>query len=88
VNNVGKSHDYPEYFASTPKEECDAILRINVDSLVNMTRLVVPGMTQRFVLPCYTVFRSCTGWQKERFDIEYWLLQRMVTFTFVIRLQR
>lgn len=44
VNNVGRSHAYPEYFAEIPREESDAIIKINIESLVNMTRAVVPNM--------------------------------------------
>lgn len=44
INNVGKSHAHPEYFDILPQEEVDQILKINVEGLVQVTRLVVPKM--------------------------------------------
>jgi 17beta-estradiol 17-dehydrogenase / very-long-chain 3-oxoacyl-CoA reductase len=47
VNNVGKSHAMPTYFAETSEQEMDDIVTINVSGTVHVTRAVLPGMIQR-----------------------------------------
>ncbi|KAH0835497.1 hypothetical protein J3R83DRAFT_9166 [Lanmaoa asiatica] len=47
LNNVGKSHAMPTYFAETTEQENDDIVTINVDSTVRVTHAVLPGMIQR-----------------------------------------
>lgn len=59
INNVGRSHAYPEYLTAMPKEECDQILKLNVEGLVNMTRIVVPKMTAQSVCFSRSVLLVC-----------------------------
>ncbi|KAJ7594608.1 3-ketoacyl-CoA reductase [Mycena floridula] len=47
VNNVGKSHSMPVYFAETPRDEMNDIVSINVNATLRVTYAVLPGMVQR-----------------------------------------
>ncbi|NP_001088370.1 very-long-chain 3-oxoacyl-CoA reductase-A [Xenopus laevis] len=49
VNNVGVSYEYPEYFLEIPDLEntLDKMININIMSVCQMTRLVLPGMLGR-----------------------------------------
>ncbi|KAI6027064.1 hypothetical protein EDC04DRAFT_3116205 [Pisolithus marmoratus] len=47
INNVGKSHVMPTYFAETADQENEEIVAINVESMIRVTRAVLPGMVQR-----------------------------------------
>lgn len=47
VNNVGRSQSFPADFVDAPVEEVDSILSININSVVKVTRAVLPGMIQR-----------------------------------------
>lgn len=47
VNNVGVSYRYPRYFHELPDEEVQNLLTMNIDSVVWMTRFVLPGMIDR-----------------------------------------
>lgn len=49
VNNVGMSHDMPVPFAETPEEEMLRIAEINVKATLRVTRIVAPGMVDRYV---------------------------------------
>jgi 17beta-estradiol 17-dehydrogenase / very-long-chain 3-oxoacyl-CoA reductase len=53
VNNVGKSHTMPTYFAETMDQENEDIVTINVAGTVRVTRAVLPGMIQRSVIPLF-----------------------------------
>lgn len=50
VNNVGKSHAHPVYFAESEPSEISDIIAINVDATVRITRMILPGMVKRYVL--------------------------------------
>ncbi|KAG1896827.1 uncharacterized protein F5891DRAFT_983234 [Suillus fuscotomentosus] len=47
VNNVGKSHAMPTYFAETVEQENADIVAINVNATIRVTHAVLPGMIQR-----------------------------------------
>lgn len=49
VNNVGKSHAYPVYFAESEASELSDIIAINISATVRITRMVLPGMIKRCV---------------------------------------
>jgi len=49
VNNVGKSHSMPVYFAETPEDELTDIVAINVTATLRVTHVILPGMVQRSV---------------------------------------
>ena len=52
VNNVGKSHNMPVYFAETPKDEMVDIVAINVNATLRTTHIVLPGMIERYGYGC------------------------------------
>jgi len=47
VNNVGLSFNYPEYFVNTDPSLDDNLININIQSMLKMTRIVLPGMVAR-----------------------------------------
>ncbi|KZT08503.1 3-ketoacyl-CoA reductase [Laetiporus sulphureus 93-53] len=47
VNNVGRSHKAPIYFAEADTEEIEGILNININATMRVTRMVLPGMVER-----------------------------------------
>jgi len=47
VNNVGKSHAHPVYFAEAESSELSDIIAINVNATVRITRMVLPGMVKQ-----------------------------------------
>jgi NAD(P)-dependent dehydrogenase (short-subunit alcohol dehydrogenase family) len=50
VNNVGVGYEYPEYFGQVPDDKVDALLRVNMESMTRVTRIVLPGMA--WMYPC------------------------------------
>lgn len=48
VNNVGKSHTAPVYFAEVASQEVEDILAINVNATTRVTKIVLPGMVNRY----------------------------------------
>jgi len=49
VNNVGMSFPYPGNFLDVPKELSDTIININIKSVNEMTRIVLPRMVEKYV---------------------------------------
>jgi 17beta-estradiol 17-dehydrogenase / very-long-chain 3-oxoacyl-CoA reductase len=47
INNVGLGYRYPQYFHELADEEVADLLTMNIDSMVWMTRIVLPGMLGR-----------------------------------------
>lgn len=47
VNNVGMSYPFTKYFHELKDEEVDQLISLNIDSTTWMTRIVLPGMTER-----------------------------------------
>jgi len=47
VNNVGRSHDIPTPFAQTSISEINAIVSININSVLRVTSIILPGMIDR-----------------------------------------
>lgn len=47
INNVGKSHTAPVYFAEVASQEVEDILAINVNATTRVTKIVLPGMVNR-----------------------------------------
>ena len=47
VNNVGISFPYPEHYLKTDKQLDDQILNINIQSMLSMTRLLLPQMVEK-----------------------------------------
>jgi 17beta-estradiol 17-dehydrogenase / very-long-chain 3-oxoacyl-CoA reductase len=48
VNNVGISYPFPEYLHLQTSETLDNLLTVNMESMIEMTRIVVPGMVALF----------------------------------------
>lgn len=44
INNVGVGYEHPEYFDQLPEDKVDALLRVNMESVTRVTRVVLPGM--------------------------------------------
>uniref|UniRef100_A0A7S2N405 Uncharacterized protein n=1 Tax=Haptolina brevifila TaxID=156173 RepID=A0A7S2N405_9EUKA len=47
INNVGISYDFPQWYHELTDEEVDRIMTVNMQSVVWMTRAVLPGMRER-----------------------------------------
>lgn len=48
VNNVGVGYPFPEYLHLQTDETLDNLLTVNIKSMIEMTRIVVPGMLNVF----------------------------------------
>ena len=52
MNNVGRGHTIPAYLVDMPREEITDVVAVNVNSTVQVTYAVLPGMVQKYVNPC------------------------------------
>ncbi len=50
MNNAGKSYIYPEDFHASTRKDMEDIVTININSVVRLTHMVIPGMVERLVL--------------------------------------
>jgi 17beta-estradiol 17-dehydrogenase / very-long-chain 3-oxoacyl-CoA reductase len=48
VNNVGLSYPFPEYVHLQTSETLDNLVKVNIESMFQMTRIVVPSMLAVF----------------------------------------
>ena len=49
MNNAGKSYNYPEDFHASSRKDMEDIVTVNVNSVVRLTHLILPGMVERSV---------------------------------------
>eukprot|EP01080_Neovahlkampfia_damariscottae_P004279 gene4279-7615_t len=47
VNNVGINTAVPELFLDITEEECESLVNVNINSTLNVTRTILPGMVSR-----------------------------------------
>ena len=47
VNNVGRMYEKLQYFLTVPKEDLDSIIRTNLSTTIQISRLVLPQMVRR-----------------------------------------
>jgi len=47
VNNVGVSYDHARYLTEVDDDLVQRLITVNVTSLTEMTRIVLPGMVRR-----------------------------------------
>ncbi|PIL33937.1 hypothetical protein GSI_03645 [Ganoderma sinense ZZ0214-1] len=47
VNNAGKSYTYPEDFHASARKDMEDIVTININSVVRLTHMIIPGMVER-----------------------------------------
>ena len=51
INNVGMSYDHPEYFLEIEDgaAKCQALIDLNINSMLKVTRAVLPSMVARYI---------------------------------------
>jgi len=47
VNNAAMNYESPVYFCEADKEKSDAIIKVNIQTLTDLTHLVLPKMVAR-----------------------------------------
>jgi len=47
VNNVGIGYDFPDFFLDIDQDRMDKLIALNIVSVNQMTRIVLPGMVER-----------------------------------------
>uniref|UniRef100_A0A7M5WYN4 Uncharacterized protein n=1 Tax=Clytia hemisphaerica TaxID=252671 RepID=A0A7M5WYN4_9CNID len=47
VNNVGVSYKHAEFYGDWDPQACDDMIKVNIHSVLKMTRLVLDGMVSR-----------------------------------------
>lgn len=53
VNNVGLSYDWPTKYLNLPKETEEALIQMNIKTMHELTRIVLPLMVQKYATqPC------------------------------------
>ncbi|KAJ2899197.1 hypothetical protein IWW38_001091, partial [Coemansia aciculifera] len=63
VNNVGLCHENPIFFDEEDKDVCNDMVEVNINTMMNITRIVVPQMQERkngliFNLGSFSAMRS------------------------------
>ncbi|KAJ2054552.1 hypothetical protein GGI08_004533, partial [Coemansia sp. S2] len=46
-NNVGLCHENPTFFDEEEQDKCNDMVEVNVNTMMDLTRIVVPQMQQR-----------------------------------------
>lgn len=46
VNNVGTSHDHPEFFTETSEDTIEGIINVNILNTLRLTRYILPSMIE------------------------------------------
>ena len=62
INNVGMSYDHPEYFLEIEDgaAKCQALIDLNINSMLKVTRAVLPSMVARYIEnQSYSVLCNC-----------------------------
>ncbi|KAJ1898103.1 hypothetical protein LPJ81_004408, partial [Coemansia sp. IMI 209127] len=47
INNVGLCHENPIFFDEEDASLCDNIIKVNITTMMNLTRIVVPQMQEQ-----------------------------------------
>lgn len=56
VNNVGLSYDHPTKYLNVPKEVEEQIIQMNIKTMIEMTRIVLPLMTAKYLFHIWNLY--------------------------------
>jgi hypothetical protein len=62
VNNVGLSYDWPTKYLNLPKETEEALIQMNIKTMHELTRIVLPQMVEKYaaLVSVPVRLRTCT----------------------------